>query len=583
MSLKKQKFIYRERERCFQTGGWEPATDQHWVSRCHLVPKPGQNNYRVVIDFRHLNRFMVEKGCRYETLKALRNLTRTGDFYCSIDLKDGYHAVAVHPDDRKYFTFDLGPPPPGVGGPRFVQASALSFGWSHSPFIFTKVMRVLVRALRSRGIRVLPYLDDFLLISRSHSDALRDRDILQTLLHNLGLKRNESKGQWEPQQTVDHLGLSVDSQRGLFLVPPAKVTKIQKAAKEMIIRAKSNCRWVHSRALASFSGLVLSVHLACPLARYRTRALFDSLSARNGWSGSVQLSGLALRDLSWWASLDSHCGATQRALWIPATTQVLHTDAAKSDWGAYLNTTTPARGFFSPEERLGHITLKELIAVRMAVESFGPQLAGHHVLHWEDNQAVVRIITNMVSKAPAMMRELRRLQAALAKWDIHLQSHYIRSADNPADRLTRWKRDRSDWKLNPVLFRSAVRRWGQMPTIDRFATPSNRQVSRFNSRFHSPGCEAVDAFTQQWKGELNWLNPPWDELSRVLQTLRESGAAAYLVVPEWPSQPWWPDLLELTTDSFLVAPARDNFLPGHLGSVEAMGSPFWYTRVCKIG
>ena len=79
------------------------------------------------------------------------------------------------------------------------------------------------------------------------------------------------------------------------------------------------------------------------------------------------------------------------------------------------------------------------------------------------------------------------------------------------------------------------------------------------------------------------LNPPWDELSRVLQTLRESGAAAYLVVPEWPSQPWWPDLLELTTDSFLVAPARDNFLPGHLGSVEAMGSPFWYTRVCKIG
>ena len=151
--------------------------------------------------------------------------------------------------------------------------------------------------------------------------------------------------------------------------------------------------------------------------------------------------------------------------------------------------------------------------------------------------------TRPVSKAPAMMRELRRLQAALAKWDIHLQSHYIRSADNQADRLARWKRDRSDWKLNPVLFRSAVRRWGQMPTVDRFATPSNRQLSRFNSRFHSPGCEAVDAFTQQWNGELNWLNPPWDELSRVLQTLRESGAAAYLVVPEWPSQPWWPDLL----------------------------------------
>ena len=92
-----------------------------------------------------------------------------------------------------------------------------------------------MRALRSRGIRGLPHLDDFLFIFRSRLDALPDRDILQILLHNLGLNHNESKGQWEPQQTVDHLGLSMDSQRGLFLVPPAKVTKIQKAAKEIII------------------------------------------------------------------------------------------------------------------------------------------------------------------------------------------------------------------------------------------------------------------------------------------------------------------------------------------------------------
>ena len=85
-----------------------------------------------------------------------------------------------------------------------------------------------------------------------------------------------------------------------------------------------------------------------------------------------------------------------------------------------------------------------------------------------------------------------------------------------------------------------------------------------------------------WIRELNWINPPWVDLPRVLQQLRESGASAYLVAPYWEAQSWWPNLLELMTDAFVVTPADDNFLPGHLGSTEAMGSPFWRTIVAKI-
>ena len=81
------------------------------------------------------------------------------------------------------------------------------FGWSHSPFIFTMVMRVLVGALRFRGVRLLLYLDIFLITSKDLKTALRNREIMETLLFNLGLKRNDNKGMCEPAQVVDHLGL----------------------------------------------------------------------------------------------------------------------------------------------------------------------------------------------------------------------------------------------------------------------------------------------------------------------------------------------------------------------------------------
>ena len=274
---------------------------------------------------------MKAKGCRFETLKKLRTLSRAGDFFCSADLKDGYFAIAINPGEHQdFFTFDLGDlGTAGNAGPRFITCMTLSFGWSLSPWVFTKVMRVLVGALRSRGVRVLPYLDDFLLLSRDHASALRDREILSTLLHNLGLRRNETKGMWEPAQVVDHLGLRIDSQRELFLIPPEKVDKIKKAATAMLCTAARKTRWVTSRELASFAGTVLSVHLACPLARYRTRALFDTLSERKGWSGSVRLNATALSDLRWWAAFGGK--DAERALWIPPTTQQMHTDAADRD------------------------------------------------------------------------------------------------------------------------------------------------------------------------------------------------------------------------------------------------------------
>ena len=118
--------------------------------------------------------------------------------------------------------------------------------------------------------------------------------------------------------------------------------------------------------------------------------------------------------------------------------------------------------------------------------------------------------------------------------------------------------------------------------MDRFATANNAQCERYNSRCRDPQSEARDAFAQVWKGELNWINPPWGLIGRVLRKIRTEGAGAILIVPYWRSQYWWPLLMELADEARLYEPARDLFLPGDKGSEVSVGRPNWSVLAVRI-
>ena len=92
--------------------------------------------------------------------------------------------------------------------------------------------------------------------------------------------------------------------------------------------------------------------------------------------------------------------------------------------------------------------------------------------------------------------------------------------------------DFDDYRLNDIVFKGLNRLWGPH-TIDRFSCSYNAKLPRFNSRFFQPGCEAVDAFAQNWAYDNNRLCPPVCLFVRVIKHMELCGAQGTLVLPLW--------------------------------------------------
>ena len=601
----KDRTAWRElKERYLRTGAIRPARDRRFVSAAFLRPK-SDGGMRLCIDLRHLNQHCAPSPCTYETLNSLRELLDPGDWMVSFDVQDAFHHIGIADEDRPFFTFKI--------AGEYWECQVIPFGWTASPMIFTKVMRAVIRYLRSPRDTVpsfpatwtksamyrywehnitpllLPYLDDVL-------GALRDQDrlriwtrLVRDVMAELGVTLKESKCEWTPTQCKRHLGLLIDTSRGLFLVPEDKMTSIKEKARACRIHIITKGR-IPAKRIASFCGLAQSVSLAIRPARFYTRDLYSCLRAKKTWSSHVRVSHHGMTALRWWERLDSRWNG--KALWRPPTSATLSTDSSDYAWGATLKVDDEsepklllARGFWPTRSRANHINVKELAAIRMAITTWAAKLIGRRINLITDSLVVAAVVTKLTTSSEALMTELRQLNYLLECRDLVLQPKWICSAANKIPDWLSRLRQREDWRLHPRIFRQLDLMWGPH-TVDRFATLENRQLERFNSEFWEPNTEGVDCFAQglrSWTSETNWANPPWSVLPRLTRYLAANPAIRCTVLaPYWPSANWFPRLRTLATDYVVFPPSPDTFLPGRLGGTTPMGAPRWSIAAFRV-
>jgi hypothetical protein len=86
---------------------------------------------RLVINLRHLNRFLWKQRFKYEDLRVAMSLSEKGYYLFSFDLKSGYHHIDIAEQHCKYLGF--------AWQQSFYVFTVLPFGLSTACYIFTKV------------------------------------------------------------------------------------------------------------------------------------------------------------------------------------------------------------------------------------------------------------------------------------------------------------------------------------------------------------------------------------------------------------------------------------------------------------
>ena len=100
------------------------------------------------MNLRHVNRSLWKQKFKYEDLRVVMMLFGPGEWMFSFDLKSGYHHIDVAQKYRKYLGFSW------EGA--LYRCVVLPFGLSSAPYVFTKMMRPLVKLWQWRMEFVLP-------------------------------------------------------------------------------------------------------------------------------------------------------------------------------------------------------------------------------------------------------------------------------------------------------------------------------------------------------------------------------------------------------------------------------------------
>ena len=545
--------LRQEVEAMLAKGALEIARDPGpgFYSRLFLVEK-ATGGWRPVIDLSHLNDFVQLTPFKMETVASVLLSVREGDFLASLDLKDAYFQIPIHGSSRKLLRF--------MSEGTVYQFKALCFGLSTAPQVFTRVFAAVSAWAHARGIRLLRYLDDWLVLSSSEKKAKESIRELLSLCRTLGIVINEKKSDLVPSQSEKYLGMTIDTGAGKVFPSLARVEKFLTVAERFCTMQSPPAQlWqVVLGHLALLERLV-------PHGRLRMRSLQWHLKSQ--WSPEsdppsllVALPEEARRDLSWWMVRDHLLVGVRFG--TPAPDLHLYSDASSSGWGAHLLDQNVS-GVWSAQEKLLHINLLEMKALFLALQAFQEDVAGHHVTAMCDNSTVVAYVNK---QGGTVSRPLCLLTSRLLRWtesfDVHLEARYLPGESNVlADVLSRRGQVvGTEWSLHPQVARALLRAWGN-PSIDLFATCLNAKLPLYCSLVPDPQAVFEDAFRHPWDDLDLYAFPPFALVGRVIARVQQSSRVSMtLVAPLWPEKEWFADLLLLLTQPPLVLPCWDRLL-----------------------
>jgi hypothetical protein len=358
-----------------------PATPGFY-SRMFVVAK-ATGGWRPIIDLSTLNQSVFCPSFQMETPRTILLALKRGQWLTSLDLKDAYFHVPIHPESRHLLRFCF--------LDKVWQFKALPFGLSTSPRVFTKILKPILAYAHLHGVQLHMYLDDWLLNPGSKRKAEQDTQFLLNLCQKLGWVVNLEKSDLIPCQQTVYLGILIDTMTGLARPSDTRLQKWFNLAKDFMSKpAPPACQWLQ------ILGHLTSLEKLVPYGRTRIRPIQWQL--RSHWTQSyhrptapVLLDPESRESLTWCMStINVTKGVPLGTMDIDYD---LFTDSSTHGWGAHIEDQV-ASGIWPPALRACHINTLELRAVWLGLQAFNTTLNNSTVAIMSDNMSTIAYLKN---------------------------------------------------------------------------------------------------------------------------------------------------------------------------------------------
>ncbi|KAI2652499.1 ORF V: Enzymatic polyprotein [Labeo rohita] len=384
---------------------------------------------------------------------------------------------------------------------RVYQYKVLPFGLSLSPRVFTKVAEGALTPLWRKGIRILNYLDDWLIIAHSRDLLCEHRDLVLRHLSHLGLRVNREKSKLSPVQRISFLGMELDSVNMTACLTNERTQSVLNCLKlfrhKTAVPLKTFQRLLgHMAAAAAVTPLGL-LHMR-PLQRW----LHDRVPRWAWHRGTLRIgvSPQCRRLFSPWSD--------PAFLWagVPlgqVSRHVVTHGCLHHGLGCCMQRESSLGLLDRTSTALAH----QLPGVASRASRFLPMLRHKHVLVRTDNTATIAYINRQGGLRSHRMSQLAR---HLLLWS-QTQLKSLRAVHIPgelnrvANQLSRQPTHPGEWRLHPQtvqlnwsLFREAQ--------IDLFASPESSHCQLYYSLSEAP--LGRDALAHSWPPGPKYAFPP---------------------------------------------------------------------------
>ena len=516
----------------------EPVTetDPHeFVSNIFFRPKK-DGKIRIILNLKTFNSNYLEKQhFKMETLQSAISAMRKNCFFGSVDLAEAFYSIPIQEADRKFFRF--------WHRDQKFQFTALIMGLTHSPRVFTKILKPVFAHLRARGHISSAYIDDSCLQGSTYNRCLHNiHDTIQ-LMDSLGLTVQLGKSVIQPTQQIVFLGFLLCSVTMTVRLPPERCKAVIELCQEIL-----NLKRVTIRTYAKLIGKLVAAEPGIeyaplyykPLEKLKEQQLKIH---RGNFNSFMTIPNQIVPTIEWWIN---NISSSYKLISHGPPVMVLYSDSSTKAWGAF-NKTHDIRtgGEWSAEEQRFHINILELKACQFALKAFCKNSNNIHVQVFMDNTTSCSYITKFGGRSEELNTIARDIWFWCLERTIHLSVAHVPGVDNnEADQESRKVNDDTEWSLTTKVF-DAIKSLHPEMSVDLFASRTNHKIARYVSRRPDPEAYAIDAFTMTWSNEVFYMFPPFSLIGRILQKVQEEETEAVLVAPIWRTQSWWPSLLDL--------------------------------------